>query len=76
MGANQVAGTKRKSMNEEEETAKIRQLEETLLRLKNGSATAEDLAAARVGMDGPGNGDSSGGGSDSGSSDSSGSDSE
>jgi hypothetical protein len=43
-GSGVVAGTKRKSMNEEEETAKIKQLEETLARLKNGSATADDFA--------------------------------
>ena len=75
MGANQVAGTKRKSMNEDEETAKIRQLEETLERLKNGSATIDDMEAARMQMNGTG-----GGGDETdtqtGSSDSSGSDSE
>jgi hypothetical protein len=67
-----IAGTKRKSMNEEEETAKIRQLEETLYRLKNGIATADDVATAgRAAANG---GDETG--SDSDDSDSSGSDSE
>jgi len=66
-----VAGTKRKSMNEDEETAKIRQLEETLQRLKSGVATADDMETARAQANG---GDDSG--SETGSSDSSGSDSE
>ncbi|KAG8834592.1 hypothetical protein FS842_000951 [Serendipita sp. 407] len=66
-----IAGTKRKSMNEEEESEKIRQLEATLARLKNGTATIEDLQAVEQPVNG---GDDSG--SDSDSSDSSGSDSE
>lgn len=72
----QVAGTKRKSMNEEEESEKIRQLEATLQRLKNGQATAEDVMTASQmnGMTTGGGGDESGSESDS--SDSSGSDSE
>jgi hypothetical protein len=63
-------------MNEEEETAKIKQLEETLARLKNGSATADDLANVARAQEN----DRSAGGvnsdSDSDASDSSGSDSE
>ncbi|KAG8830786.1 hypothetical protein FRC17_004244 [Serendipita sp. 399] len=70
--AGAIAGTKRKSMNEEEESEKIRQLEATLARLKSGTATAEDLAATQP-LNGMGGDDS---GSDSDSSDSSGSDSE
>lgn len=79
-GSSSIAGTKRKSMNEDEESAKIRQLEETLARLKNGTANAEDVALAGRAANGgimttaaAGDHDSN---SDSDSSDSSGSDSE
>lgn len=60
-------------MNEDEETAKIRQLEETLARLKSGKQTAEDVAIAQSAL-GHGPGDDSD--SDSDSTGSSGSDSE
>lgn len=74
-GSGVVAGTKRKSMNEEEETAKIKHLEETLARLKSGTATEADVMVAQAQVNGGvGVGDDSQ--SDSDASDSSGSDSE
>lgn len=75
-GSGVVAGTKRKSMNEEEESAKIKQLEETLARLKNGTATADDLNNAARAQENARGVAADNSDSDSDASDSSGSDSE